>query len=150
MRISGGTVLLTAFIALGGWGVFDVARMNVCSGAIACSETWNVLALAFGAGVLAAVVTIFWSWVLRRRLDQSSAPSFRRGIVCAVVVVAIFPFAASIRSAIASDLFPYVTSLRFGYLGAFTTWAILDLIAIGVTLYVMGTRGNLTMRSSGP
>ena len=150
MSISGSTVLLTVFIVLGGWGVVDVSRMNLCSGAIACSETWSALALAFGAAAVGAIVTILWSWAFRRRLDQRSALSFRRGIICAVVVVAIFPFAASIRSAIASSLFPYITSLRFGYLGAFTTWAILDLITIGVTLYVMGTRGNLTMRSSGP
>lgn len=101
------------------------------------------------AAVTGAVVVAAWSWFHRLHLSPRAMASVLRGLVCAIALVAVFEFSAPIRANIAAAWFPYVTSLRFGLLGAFITWAIIDMIVIGAIISLMA-KSNPTTRWSGP
>jgi hypothetical protein len=109
-----------------------------------------ILQVAISAVATGAVVVGGWSWLFRKRLAATTAASLTRGLLCGVVLIAVFEFSAQVRSIVAARLFPYIVSLRFGLLGAVLAWAILDVVLIGALMYVLASRGNLTTRWSGP
>ena len=109
----------------------------------------SVVEIAVLAAITGGAVVAVWSWFFRRRLPAGVGPSLIRGVVCAVVLVAVFEISAPLRSTIAAAWFPYMTELRFGLSGAFLTWLVFDVAVIGALLYLM-TERNLTKRWSGP
>jgi hypothetical protein len=134
---------ITSFVGVALW-------LLMWSSAYAGQLSFGPLAqIAVYAAATGAVIVAAWCWHFRRRLNNAIAPSVVLGVICAVVLVIAFEASTPVRSIVATTWFPYMTQLRFGLLGAFVTWAILDALAIGFTVYLVARR-NLTTRWNGP
>ena len=139
-------MLITSITAFAGVLLWAVGSYLLYSEYVAARSAVEIALLAAVTG--GAVVAV-WSWFFRHRLRVGLGSSMIRGVVCAVVLVAVFEISGPLRSTIATTWFPYITELRFGLPGAFLIWLILDVAVIGVLLFLMAER-NLTTRWSGP
>jgi hypothetical protein len=129
------TVFALVFLALSGWGLFDVARLGWCNGGlVSCAQAQDAVGHAFGCALVGAAIAFLAAILTKGRDLRSARHSLLVGLASAALLVVGYPITQSIRSALATQYFPYNTAFRFGPLGFYSVWIIVSILALVIAL----------------
>jgi hypothetical protein len=143
-----GTILPTLYVAMAFSGLVFVYENGWCASGEFCSEAWKMLRLTLESTVTASIAGFFCFWGMRTSLaNKRTFALVTIGLVCSLLLFVTFLFAVEIRAELARQYFPYVISLRFGYLGIFIVWGTISLIVCATVMAVVVRMENLTIRS---
>ena len=133
-----GALLPTLFVLLAAWGLFDVNRLGWCeTGLLSCPQALDVVVHALECAFVASGAALLCLWGFRKRwMSQRPVILVVMGVVIAGLLVAAFPVTLEVRSAIATQFFPYVTALRFGPVGFFIVWGAVSLLVCAAVMRI--------------
>ena len=143
-----GTILLTLYVAMALSGLVFVYENEWCRSGEFCSEAWKIMRLTLESAVTASIAGFVCFWGMRSRLaNKRTFALVTIGLVSSLLLFVTFLFAVEIRAELTRQYFPYVISLRFGFLGMFIVWGTISLIVCATVMAVVVRMENLTRRS---
>ena len=142
-----GTILLTLFLSTSAFGLIFVYEYEWCQSGELCAEAWKMLRAAMECALVASVAAAICVWVVRLRLARMRTSALIAiGLTSAALLFGTFHIALEIRSTLASHFFPYVTSIRFGFLGISIVWGTFSVSVCAAVIAVVLRIDNLTSR----
>ena len=124
------TVFVLVFLALSGWGLLDISRLGWCAGGLlSCDQARDALEHAGACALISAAIALLAVVMTHGRQLQSAKFSIFLGLICSALLVMAYPASQSLRSAVAAQYFPYNTAIRFGPLGFYGVWTVVNGVA---------------------